>query len=114
MIGTDTLCVHSDAPLADPPLYGCMKNPEFSCEAYCTNQPLCLGYTYQASSGICVLFPKKPTDGSVEICSPGFDSLNGKHAETINDIVPSPMDFSTVGFNCYRKASGNNIVEFEV
>ena len=108
MIGTDAICRHSNGHL----LKGCFKLPEFSCEEYCTNQPLCIGYLYHASTGQCVLFPKKPTDGSVEICPPGFRTTNGPHAETVNDIVPG--DQQGPGMKCYGKISGNNIVEFEV
>ena len=108
MIATDAGCEHREGGY----LYECAKRPEFSCEAHCTNQPLCLGYAYQASSGNCVLYPKKPTDGSVEICPPSFKAQTGSYAETTNDIVPESLKIS--GANCYTKISGNNILEFKV
>ena len=103
--------MHSD----ESALFWCMKienGADESCEPYCTNEPLCLGYATMAQIGICLLYPKKPTDGSDYICPTGFTSRTGTYPETTTDLVPI-SNIYTSGYTAYRKIFGNNIVEFE-
>ena len=106
--------MHSD----ESALFWCMKlgnEAAESCEPYCTNEPLCLGYVGpgpNAQFGICLLYPKKPTDGSDYICPTGFTSRTGTYPETTTDLVPIST-INTSGYTAYRKIFGNNIVEFE-
>jgi len=93
--------MHSD----NTSLFWCMKignGADESCEPYCTNEPLCLGYATMAQYGICLLYPKKPTDGSDYICSTGFISRTGTYPETPTDLVPI-ANANTAGYTAYRK-----------
>ena len=63
-----------------------------------------------AKYGICLLYPKKPTDGSDYICPTGFISRTGTYPETTTDLVPGGY---LAGYQAYVKIFGNNIVVFE-
>jgi len=97
----DTGFKHSDGTA----LFRCLKienGADESCEPYCTNEPLCLGYVTMAQYGMCLLYPKKPTDGSDYICPPGFTSRNppGTYPETTTDLVPGGY---LAGYQAYVK-----------
>ena len=72
-----------------------------SCEAYCTDQTSCVGYTYSGGQiKNCVLFV------SDDKCSTGWSYIKSEGpVKTMNDLKPSG-DERFAGFVCYGKTSG--------
>ena len=85
------------------------------CEAYCTNQQSCVGYSYQpprqvssfSMPGFCELYPNE------SICPTSLTSPEHVlHQELLNlagsvdDLIPSTVD---PFYECYGKTPGKNI-----
>ena len=79
------------------------------CEAYCTNQQSCVGYSYQHRTslpGYCELFPTEST------CPTSLTSPEHELSSWLEDLVSSVDDLipkTDPGFECYGKTSGRNI-----
>ena len=76
------------------------------CEAYCTNQQSCVGYSYQQLLGFCELYPTEST------CPTALTSPEHELISWLEDLVGSVDDLipkNDPGFECYGKISGRNI-----
>ena len=70
-----------------------------SCEAFCTSQTSCVGYTYRADFAYCWLIP---TDSN---CLSGFELQPSNVATSVNDLV----GFASSEHVCYGKNAGKNL-----
>ena len=67
-----------------------------SCEAFCTSQTSCVGYTYRADFAYCWLIPSDSN------CLSGFELQPSNVATSVNDLV----GFASSEHVCYGKNAG--------
>ena len=97
MITNDNLCVHIDGQVPDFCNGENISSIE-SMESYCTNQPSCVGYSYNAIDKLGHLYP------SDETCPSGFTYYKlDSTVKTLDDLVAAPESYGLGWVGCYGK-----------